>query len=136
MIRPCLPQLPRRGLVPSFADSKDGMLELVELGLDISVDGISFRTDEQLGMIKNIPPERLQLETDAPWCEVLSTDTKTAPYLAEARPLPPRRKHNKFVLGQMVKTRNKSCTIERVALVVAGLKGKPVDEIVEVAWNN
>lgn len=69
------------------------MLEPVEPGLDISVNGISFRTDEQLGMVKNISLERLQLETDAPWCEVLSTDTKITPYLAEARPLPPSRKH-------------------------------------------
>lgn len=136
IIKPFLSQLPRRGLVHSFAGSKDEMLKLVELGLDISVNGISFRTDKQLDMVKHIPLEGLQLETDAPWCEVLSTDAKIAPYLAEARPLPPSRKHDKFVLGQMVKTRNESCTIERVALVVAGLKGKTVDEIAEVAWNN
>lgn len=136
IIKPYLSQLPRGGLVHSFAGSKDEMLKLVELGLDISVNGISFRTEEQLDMVKNIPLERLQLETDAPWCEILSTDPSIEPYLAAARPLPPTRKPNKFILGQMVKARNESCTIERVGLVVAGLKGTTIDQIAEAAWNN
>lgn len=95
----------------------------MELGLDISVNGISFRTEEQLEMVKTIPLERLQLETDAPWWEILSTDPKIEPYLAAARSLPPSRKPNEFILEQMVKTRNESCTMGRVGLVVAGLKG-------------
>ncbi|KAL1871778.1 hypothetical protein Plec18167_006928 [Paecilomyces lecythidis] len=136
IIKPYLPLLPRGGLVHSFAGTKDEMLRLVELGLDISVNGISFRTDEQLEMVRRIPLDRLQLETDAPWCEVLSNDAKIAPYLAHARTLPPSRKHDKFLRGQMVKTRNEPCTIERVALVVAGLKGLGVEEVAEAAWNN
>ncbi|GLI80808.1 hypothetical protein PoHVEF18_009165 [Penicillium ochrochloron] len=136
IIKPYLSQLPRRGLVHSFAGSRDEMLKLVELGLDISVNGISFRTEEQRDMVKHIPLERLQLETDAPWCEILSADPSIEPYLAAARPLPPSRKPNKFILGQMVKSRNESCTIERVGIVVAGLKGTTIDHIADAAWNN
>lgn len=136
IIKPYLSQLPRRGLVHSFAGSRDEMLKLVELGLDISVNGISFRTEGQRDMVKHIPLERLQLETDAPWCEILSTDPSIEPYLAAARLLPPSRKPNKFISGQMVKTRNESCTIERVGHVVAGLKGTTVDQIADAAWNN
>ena len=112
------------------------MRQLVDLGLEISVNGVCFRTDAQLDMVRQIPLDKLHLETDAPWCEVLATDEKIAPYLADARPLPPSRKHNKFLPGQMVKTRNESCTIERVALVVAGLKGVAVEEVAQAAWNN
>jgi Mg-dependent DNase len=36
----------------------------------------------------------------------------------------------------MVKTRNESCFMERVGLVVAGLKGVAMEEVVEAAWNN
>ncbi|KAJ6183834.1 hypothetical protein N7519_005135 [Penicillium mononematosum] len=116
IIKPFLPRLPRGGL--------------------ISVNGVSFRTDEQLEMVRNIPLDKLQLETDAPWCEVLSNDPKIAVYLETARPLPASRKHNKFILGQMVKTRNESCFMERVGLVVAGLKGVALEEVAEAAWNN
>ncbi|KAK1143389.1 hypothetical protein N8T08_006717 [Aspergillus melleus] len=136
IIRPYLSRLPRGGLVHSFTGSREEMRQLVDLGLDISVNGVCFRTEEQLDMVRHIPLERLHLETDAPWCEVLGNDPKIAPYLADARPLPASRKHNKFVAGQMVKTRNESCTIERVALVVAGLKGIPVEDVARAAWDN
>lgn len=136
IIKPFLPRLPRGGLVHSFAGTKGEMLQLVELGLEISVNGVSFRTDEQLEMVRSIPLDKLQLETDAPWCEVLSNDPKIAGYLETARPLPASRKHNKFILGQMVKTRNESCFMEHVGLVVAGLKGVAMEEVVEAAWNN
>jgi TatD DNase family protein len=136
IIRPYLERLPKGGLVHSFAGTKEEMLQLVGLGLEISVNGVSFRTDEQLDMVKHILLDRLQLETDAPWCEVLGNDPKIAGYLGSARPLPASRKHNKFILGQMVKTRNESCTMERVGLVVAGLKRVSIEEVVNAAWDN
>ncbi|KAE8148918.1 hypothetical protein BDV25DRAFT_141295 [Aspergillus avenaceus] len=136
IIKPYIPKLPRGGLVHSFAGSKEEMLQLVELGFDISVNGVCFRTEEQLEMVRAIPLSKLQLETDAPWCEILSNDDKIAPYLANARPLPPSRKHNKFISGQMIKTRNESCTIERVAIVVAGLKGISLEEVAHAAYEN
>ncbi|KAJ5366223.1 TatD family [Penicillium brevicompactum] len=136
IIEPYLPRLPRGGLVHSFAGTKDEMLRLVGLGFEISVNGVSFRTEEQLEMVKHIPLDKLQLETDAPWCEVLVNDPKIAPFLEKARPLPPSRKHNKFIMGQMVKTRNESCNMELVSLVVAGLKGISIEEVVEAAWTN
>ncbi|RHZ49182.1 TatD family hydrolase [Aspergillus thermomutatus] len=103
-----LSRLPRGGLVHSFAGTKDEMLQLVALGLGISGNGVSFRTEEQLEMVKRIPLDRLQLETGAPWCEIVE-DERIAPFLARARPLPPTRKHGKFIRGQMVKGRNESC---------------------------
>ena len=47
-------------------------------------------------------------------------------YLDNARPLPASRKHGEFVSGQMLKGRNESRTVERVATVMAGLKGVSV----------
>jgi TatD DNase family protein len=66
----------------------------------------------------------------------LGNDPKIAGYLEFARPLPASRKHNKFISGQMVKTRNESCTMERVGLVVAGLRGISMKEVVDAAWAN
>ena len=135
-IKPCLPRLPRGGLVHSFSCTKDEMLQLVELGLEISVKGVSFRTDEQIEMVKTIPLDKLQIETDALWCEVVSNDPKIERFLEIARPLPPSRKHNKRIAGQMVEIRNESCTVEKVGLVVAGLMGLTMEEVVEAAWTN
>lgn len=59
IIRPYLPKLSRGGLVQSFAGTKDEMLQLVGLGLEISVNGVCFQTDEQLDMVRQIPLDKL-----------------------------------------------------------------------------
>ncbi|OQU98991.1 hypothetical protein CLAIMM_04698 isoform 1 [Cladophialophora immunda] len=135
IVRPFLPRLPRRGVVHSFAGTKEEMLGLVELGFDVSVNGVSFRAEAQLGMVRAIPLDRLQLETDAPWCEIPAAGP-AADYLKDAPPLPLSRKPSKFVKGDMVKGRNESCVIERVARVVAGVKGVSLTEVVDAAWRN
>jgi len=134
LITPFLPRLPKRGIVHSFAGTREEMLGLVDMGFDISVNGVSFRSEEQLEMVRALPLERLQLETDAPWCEIPSTGLEQ--YLGEAKPLPPSRRHGKFVKGEMVKGRNESCTMERVARIVAGVKGVPVEAVAQAAWAN
>lgn len=135
IISPYLPRLKMPSLVHSFAGTKEEMLQLVDLGFHISVNGISFQTDELLDMVKHIPLSHLQIETDAPWYDI-GAKSPAMKYIAEASPLPPARKHGKFILGQMVKGRNESCTIERVARVVAGVKDISLEEVASVAWSN
>lgn len=45
-------------------------------------------------------------------------------------------KKEKWVQGAMVKGRNEPCTIERVAKIVAGIKGVTVEEVCEAARSN
>lgn len=45
-------------------------------------------------------------------------------------------KKEKWVEGAMVKGRNEPCTIERVAQVVAGVRGEPLRHVCEAAWAN
>lgn len=45
-------------------------------------------------------------------------------------------KKEKWEEGAMVKGRNEPCTIERVAKIIAGIKGVSVEEVCEAAWAN
>lgn len=135
LIKPFLPRLKRGGIVHSFAGTKDEMLGLVELGFHISVNGISFRTEEQVEMVRAIPLDRLQLETDAPWCFIPTTGL-TKDLSKAASPLPPSKKADKFERGKMVKGRNESCVMEHIARIVAGIKAISVDEVADAAWRN
>ncbi|KAI5859300.1 Mg-dependent DNase [Durotheca rogersii] len=136
IVTPYLGRLPRRGLVHSFVGSTAQMEKLVQLGFDISVNGFSFQDRESLDMTAAIPLERLQIETDAPWGEIRTGSEVAKRFLTNAAPLPASKKRDKWDAKCMVKERNESCAIERVAYVVAGLKGISVDEVAEAAWEN
>ncbi|KAH6895931.1 hypothetical protein B0T10DRAFT_229230 [Thelonectria olida] len=136
IITPYLDKLPRRGLVHSFVGPVVQMEKLVELGFDVSVNGFSFKDQESLQMVSKIPLERLQIETDAPWGELKATSDLVKRYCANAKPLPAAKKKDKWDAKCMIKERNESCTMERVAYIVAGLKGIGVEEVAEAAWKN
>jgi TatD DNase family protein len=67
LLKPRLSNLPKSGLVHSFTGSLEEMRSLVDLGLHIGVNGCSLKTEENLLVVKEIPLDRLHVETDGPW---------------------------------------------------------------------
>ncbi|KAL6707946.1 hypothetical protein ACN47E_003620 [Coniothyrium glycines] len=130
-----LDDLPKRGLVHSFTGSLEEMQRLVKLGFDIGVNGCSMKTEENIEVVKQIPLERLQIETDGPWCEMRPSHA-SAKYLKDAPPLPKAVKKEKFIMGSMVKGRNEPATIPHVAYAIAQIKDIPVEEVCDAAWLN
>ncbi|KAF2160291.1 hypothetical protein M409DRAFT_29146 [Zasmidium cellare ATCC 36951] len=130
-----LERLPRRGVVHSFTGSLEEMRRIVDLGFDVGINGCSLKTEENLAVVKEVPLERLQIETDGPWCEMRPSQA-SAKFVEDAPPLPKAVKKEKWNEECMVKGRNEPCTIGRVAWCVAKVKGLPVEEVAEAAWRN
>ena len=135
LLKPRLHRLPKRGLVHSFTGTKEEMQSLVALGLDIGVNGCSMKTDENLAVVKEIPLENLQIETDGPWCEMRASHA-SARYTGAAPPLPQAVKKEKWDKDCIVKGRNEPVSISHIAHVIAKVKGIPVEEVSDAAWRN
>ena len=67
LLKARLPELPKGGLVHSFTGSVEEMRAMVGLGLSVGVNGCSMKTEENLEVVKEIPMDRLMVETDGPW---------------------------------------------------------------------
>ncbi|KAL8719617.1 MAG: hypothetical protein Q9225_003391 [Loekoesia sp. 1 TL-2023] len=135
ILKPHLPRLPRRGLVHSFTGTISEMRELVDLGFHIGINGCSLKTEENLEVVREVPLERIQLETDGPWCEIRASHAGMKYLKAQEEPFR-KVKKEKWEEEAMVKGRNEPAEIVKVAKVVAGVKGIRLEEVVESAWKN
>ncbi|KAF2864125.1 Mg-dependent DNase [Piedraia hortae CBS 480.64] len=135
ILRPRLTRLPQGGVVHSFTGTSDEMHRILDMGLDLGVNGCSLKTDENVAVVREIPIDRLHIETDGPWCEMRPSHASAA-FLQDAPRNPPSVKKESWRADRMVKGRNEPCTISRVAWAVAKIKAVDVDELCERVWSN
>lgn len=135
LLKQRLDQLPKRGVVHSFTGTLTEAQQILALGFDIGINGCSLKTQENLDVVKELPLEKIQLETDGPWCEMRPSQASAA-LTRDAPPLPKSVKKEKWTEETMVKGRNEPCAIGHVAWAVAKVKGLGVEEVVEAAWRN
>ena len=119
------------GVVHSFTGDSTLLHAYLDLGFYIGLNGCSVREQGGLEVAREVPIERLLLETDAPWCEVKRTH---AGWGMVRTGFEERRVGGKGGSGGdegMVKGRNEPCKMVQVAEVVAAARGMRVEELVK-----
>jgi len=56
--------------VHSFTGTATELRSVLDLGYHVGVNGCSMKTEENLEIVKQIPLERMCIETDCPYCEI------------------------------------------------------------------
>ncbi|KAH9944205.1 Mg-dependent DNase [Epithele typhae] len=130
------------GVVHSFTGTPEEAIEVMDMGLHVSVNGCSLKTAENLATAKAIRPDKIMFETDAPWCTMTSTHASRAHLSSLSSSLnsvyfPQGTKPESFVYGRPVKGRNEPSAVGGVAWVIHKLNdGVPFEKVVEKGWKN
>ncbi len=125
------------GVVHSFDGSLDEAKAFIDLGYYIGLNGCSLKTEDNLNVVKELPTDRLLLETDAPWCEIRPSHASSKyPNPDPFKNYPVAKKPDKFKEGGLVKSRNEPCFIQYVLDVVSGVKGVDPLDLANQCYNN
>ena len=124
--------VPIKGVVHSFDDTIELAMSFIDLGLYIGLNGCSLKTEENLEVVKEIPLDKILLETDCPYCEIKAAHAGHKFIQTTWQ----KKIEKKFEPGKMVKGRNEPCQIVQVAEVIAGVKGISVEELARVCYQN
>ncbi|ONM22426.1 TatD related DNase [Zea mays] len=85
----------------------------------LSCNGCSLKTNENLEVLRGIPVERLMIETDSPYCDIINAHAGSQ----YVKSVWPSKKKEKYEPDSTVKGRNEPCLVRQVLEVVAGSKG-------------
>lgn len=124
-----------KGVVHSFDGTLDEAKRFLDLGYYIGLNGCSLKNAENLEVVKNLPKERILLETDCPWCEIRPTHASFKFVSKENQSIPSVKKE-KWKPDHMVKSRNEPNNIRQVLDVIAALREENPDELCETIYQN
>jgi TatD DNase family protein len=124
----------KHGVVHSFTGTAAELKALLALGLYIGINGCSLKTEASIDVMRQVPLNRLCLETDAPWCGISSTSA-AAKYVATHFPSVKPEKHTPND-GKCVKRRCEPMHMVQVVEAVANARGIPVATVAQAAYDN
>lgn len=108
------------GVAHSFTGSAEDRDKLLSINnMYIGVNGCSLKTTENLDVVRDIPIERMMIETDSPYCGIKNTSAG----IKFVKSIWPSKKKEKYDQECIVKDRNEPCLVRQVLEVVAGCKG-------------
>merc|ERR1740117_1893668 len=126
----------KEGVVHSFDGSLEEMRRMVALGLHVGINACSLKSGDNIEVMKQIPSDRLMIETDAPWCDLRPTHASSQ-WVASKWPSVKKEKYDPATLKEtLVKGRNEPCCLRMVLEVVAAARGEPIEELGKRIYDN
>ena len=125
------------GCVHSFTGTWEEARALLDLHPDIyvGINGCSLRTDESLEVARQLPNDRIMIETDAPWCGIKPSHPGHSS-IQTKWPAKDKKKRGGIDTGETVKDRSEPCHIAQVLEVLAAVKGEDADTLAEIYRRN
>ena len=130
------------GVIHSFDDSIELANQFLQFSTDgdtanshqlyIGLNGCSLRTEANLETVRQLPMDRLLLETDCPYCDIRATHAGHE----HVQTTFPSKAEKKFQAGLAVKNRQEPCHIIQVAEVVAGVQQMDLRHVTETVYRN
>ncbi|CAO1403249.1 unnamed protein product [Diamesa serratosioi] len=123
------------GVVHTFDGTLEEAKKLIAMGFHIGVNGCSIKTQENLDVIKEIPNDKLMIETDAPWCEIRPThaSNKHVKTVFELVKNKDKKKWDKHVL---VRGRNEPVCVIQILEVISAIKNEDAEKLSEIFYQN
>ena len=120
------------GIVHTFTGTEDELKQFLSLDLYIGISGCSLKKKRNLEVLKQVPLDKIMLETDCPYCEI-NPSSDSFPYVKTKFPS---KYSDSYQKGVMVRGRNEPCKIVQVAEVVSAVKKVDIKELTEIAYLN
>ncbi|ONM58784.1 Sodium/hydrogen exchanger 2 [Zea mays] len=103
------------GVTHSFTDSTEDQDRLLSFEkMFIGVNGSSLKTNGNLEVVRGIPVERLMMETDSPYCDIINTHAGSQ----YVKSVWPSKKKEKYEPDSTVKGRNEPCLVREKTLAI------------------
>ncbi|KAJ3669958.1 hypothetical protein LUZ60_010282 [Juncus effusus] len=122
------------GVAHSFTGTGEDLNRLLAFdNIFIGINGCSLKTHENLEVLKQIPIEKMMIETDSPYCEIRNTHAG----MKFVKSVWASKKKEKYESDFPVKNRNEPCYVRQVLEVVAGCKGiSDIEHLSKILYQN
>ncbi|EEH53723.1 uncharacterized protein MICPUCDRAFT_10952, partial [Micromonas pusilla CCMP1545] len=124
------------GVVHSFDGSVDDLKKLLAIdGVFIGVNGCSLRAAESLATLRELPVDRVMLETDAPWCGIKRSHAGYE-HVRTTWTAKDKKKFDEFDETTTVKDRCEPCHVVQVLEVLSRAMGVDEDVLADACHAN